>query len=85
MICRWCVVEIRKELVNVGPNGGRDVELLIDVDAHPDGCVVERSDGTFRRLSGVQVPRRPAYRIHGKKTCSPEAIAERAAAQEIST
>lgn len=71
--CHWCRVTIRRVEVLVGSPPGRPVFLWLDVDPHPDGEVLERDDGKFRRLLPDQVAKvvKPLYRIHGNRTCGP--------------
>jgi hypothetical protein len=74
-ICRWCIVEIREREVLVGrAPGRRAVPMLIDIEPHEDGSVIERDDGCFRLLmpEDRRDPNKPRYRIHGRKTCAPQ-------------
>lgn len=77
MKCRWCPgeVEIREVEVLVGPPPGNPVMLKIDALPHPDGQVLERDDHQFRRMLPDQLRGtvKALYRIHGRKTCGPDA------------
>lgn len=67
--CRYCADAPSLRLVDVlvGALPARTVPLLIDVDPHPEGRVIERLDGRFRLLGDVRF-RKPGvsgYRVHG--------------------
>jgi len=69
LTCRYCedAPSVRLVDVLVGALPGREVPMLIDVEAHPDGRVIERLDGRFRLLGDVHF-RKPGvagYRAHG--------------------
>jgi hypothetical protein len=69
LACEYCrdAPALRRVEVLVGALPGRVVPLLIDVEPHPDGRVIERLDGQFRLLSSLT--RRKdgvaGYRVHG--------------------
>ena len=68
--CRYCADHpaIRRVDVLVGQLPPRQVTLLIDVEPHEDGRVIERLDGAFRLLGDVHY-RKPGvdgFRVHGR-------------------
>lgn len=72
--CLRCDVPVRSVRVFVGPPPGRAVELWIDENAHPEGRVVKLRDGRWRLLALDQRPVKDAFRIHGKRSCGPDAL-----------
>lgn len=67
--CRYCpdAPALRQVDVLVGALPARVVTLLIDVEPHPDGRVIERLDGRFRLLGDVRYRKQgvSGYRVHG--------------------
>ncbi len=67
--CRYCrdAPAVRQVDVLVGSPPGRYVAMLIDVEPHPDGRIIERNDGKFRLLGDVRYRKRgvAGYRAHG--------------------
>lgn len=74
--CTFCSDDPPLRFVEVRIGKRRDAEthvLPIDVEPHPDGRVIERSDqrGAFKLLapSAVVPEGVPAYRLHGASNC----------------
>lgn len=68
-MCRYCDDDpmVRVVDVLVGAPPGRVVPLVVDVLPHPNGRVIQRTDGRFRLLGDVRFRKRgvPGYRVHG--------------------